>query len=99
MNLRRKAPSNSHCETCFGISSAEGARNTKIGFLKASLRLAFKKPILITDVTWNTDDESLAASVAGQPRGDCPYLKNLDFVRLRHRAQPQTSATVGILSA
>jgi hypothetical protein len=29
---------------------------------------------------WNSDDEFLAASVAGQPRGDYPYLNNLDFV-------------------
>jgi hypothetical protein len=39
--------SNSHYETDFGVSSAYGAGNTKIGFLKASLRLAFKKPIFI----------------------------------------------------
>jgi hypothetical protein len=31
---------------------------------------------LITDVTQNADDESSAASQAGQPQGDCPYLKN-----------------------
>jgi hypothetical protein len=31
-------------------------------------------------ITWNADDKSLAASKAGQPRGDCPYLKNLDSV-------------------
>jgi hypothetical protein len=30
---------------------------------------------ILTDVTWNADDESLAASVAGQPRGDGDYLK------------------------
>ncbi len=35
---------------------------------------------LQADVTWNSDEESLAASQAGQPRGDCPYLNNLDFV-------------------
>jgi hypothetical protein len=30
---------------------------------------------LRTYVTWNSGDESPAASQAGQPRGDCPYLK------------------------
>ncbi len=39
--------SNSHYETDFGVSSAEGAGNTKIGFLKARQRRAFKKPIFI----------------------------------------------------
>ena len=33
----------------------------------------------ITDVTWNSDNESLVASTTGQPRGDCPYSNNLDF--------------------
>jgi hypothetical protein len=37
--------SNSHYETNFGFSSAAGAGKPKIGFLKASLWLAFKKPI------------------------------------------------------
>ncbi|MFN6385558.1 MAG: hypothetical protein ACK400_15925, partial [Pseudanabaena sp.] len=37
----------SQYETDFGISSAEGAGNAKIGFLKASQRRAFKKPIFI----------------------------------------------------
>jgi hypothetical protein len=31
----------------------------------------------LIDVTQNADNESLAASQAGQPRGDCPYLNNL----------------------
>ncbi|MFN9762961.1 MAG: hypothetical protein ACK59J_20570 [Pseudanabaena sp.] len=39
--------SNSQYETDFGISSAEGAGNAKIGFLKARQRRAFKKPIFI----------------------------------------------------
>jgi len=39
--------SNSHYETDFGVSSAEGAGNTKIGFLKARHWRAFKKPIFI----------------------------------------------------
>jgi hypothetical protein len=43
----------------------------------------------MTDVTWNADDESPAASVAGQPRGDCPYLKNLNLVG----AAPQGAST------
>ncbi len=37
----------SHYETDFGVSSAEGAGNTKIGFLKARQRRAFKKPIFL----------------------------------------------------
>ncbi|MEY3303857.1 MAG: hypothetical protein RLZZ139_2230 [Cyanobacteriota bacterium] len=36
---------------------------------------------LKTDVTWNSDDESLVASTTGQPRGHCPYSNNLDFRR------------------
>jgi hypothetical protein len=50
----RNHDSNSHYETDFGISSACGAGNTKIGFLKAHLRRAFKKPIFtmrITEIT------------------------------------------------
>jgi hypothetical protein len=39
--------SNSHYETDFGVSSAFGAGNTKIGFLKARRWRAFKKPIFI----------------------------------------------------
>jgi hypothetical protein len=39
--------SNSHYETDFGVSTAEGGGNTKIGFLKARQRRAFKKPIFI----------------------------------------------------
>jgi len=35
--------SNSQYENDFGVSHSFGARNTKIVFLKASLRLAFKK--------------------------------------------------------
>jgi hypothetical protein len=42
--------SNFHCETDFGVSSAEGAGNTKIGFLKARLQRAFKKPIFIVRI-------------------------------------------------
>jgi|GEM_PF-4062407 len=38
---------NSHYETDFGVSSAEGAGNTKISFLKARRWRAFKKLILI----------------------------------------------------
>jgi hypothetical protein len=45
--LRANKLSNSHYETNFGVSSACGAGNPKIGFLKASHRMAFKKPILI----------------------------------------------------
>jgi hypothetical protein len=39
--------SNSHYETDFGVSSAFGAGNTKIGFLKVRQRGTFKKPIFI----------------------------------------------------
>jgi hypothetical protein len=39
--------SNSHYETDFGVSSTFGAGNTKISFLKACRRWAFKKPIFI----------------------------------------------------
>ena len=42
--------SNSQYETDFGISSAEGAGNAKIGFLKARQRRAFKKPIFIMKI-------------------------------------------------
>jgi hypothetical protein len=37
--------------------------------------------LITTDVTQNADDESPAASQAGQPRGDGDYLKNSDSVR------------------
>jgi hypothetical protein len=46
--------SNSRCETDFGVSSAYGAGNTKIGFLKASRRLAFKKLIFIMRIANQT---------------------------------------------
>jgi hypothetical protein len=39
--------SNSHYETDFVVSSAKGDGNNKISFLKARLRLAFKKLIFI----------------------------------------------------
>jgi hypothetical protein len=39
--------SNSHYETDFGVSTAFGGGNTKIGFLKARQRRTFKKPIFI----------------------------------------------------
>ncbi len=38
---------NSHYATDFGVSSAFGAGNTKIGCLKARQRRAFKQPIFI----------------------------------------------------
>jgi hypothetical protein len=46
--------SNSLDETNFGVSSTEGAGNTKIGFLKASLWLAFKKPIFIMRIAMDS---------------------------------------------
>ncbi|MBD2316008.1 hypothetical protein [Phormidium tenue] len=39
--------SNSPYETDFGVSTAFGGGNTKIGFLKARQRRTFKKPIFI----------------------------------------------------
>jgi hypothetical protein len=51
---------------------------------------------IITDVTWNSDNELLAVSEAGQPRGDCPYLNNLDSVGAAPPCQPQTSAIARI---
>ncbi len=39
--------SNSHYATDFGVSSAEGAGNTKIGCLKARRWRAFKQPMFI----------------------------------------------------
>jgi hypothetical protein len=59
---------------------------------KRALRALFD---LFTDVTWDADDKSLVASVAGQPRGDCPYLKNLDLVGAVPPCQPQTYAMAG----
>ncbi len=40
-----------HFHKDFGVSSAVGAGNTKIGFLKAHLWWAFKKPIFIMRIT------------------------------------------------
>jgi hypothetical protein len=34
----------------------------------------------LTDVTWNSGHEFLAASTAGLARGACPYLNNLNFL-------------------
>ncbi len=48
--LSKLFPSNSHYETDFGVSSAFGAGNTKIGFLKARRWRAFKKPIFIIGI-------------------------------------------------
>ena len=42
-----KKTSDSYYETNFGVSRAFGARNTKIGCLKARQRRAFKQPIFI----------------------------------------------------
>jgi hypothetical protein len=53
----------------------------------------------LTVVTWNSDDEPLAASVTGQPRGDCPYLNNSCFVGAVPQGKPQTFEIAGILSA
>jgi hypothetical protein len=47
---------------------------------------------------WNADNESLAASVAGQPRGDGDHLKKLDFVGAAPQGKPQTYAVRGIPS-
>jgi len=42
-----ESTSNSHFETDFECCSAYGAATLKIGFLKGSLRMPFKKPIFI----------------------------------------------------
>ena len=42
--------SNAHYENNFGVSSAKGAGNTKIVFLKAHLTWAFKKTIFIMSI-------------------------------------------------
>jgi len=42
--------SNSHFETNFECCSAYGAATPKIGFLKGSRRLPFKKPIFIMGI-------------------------------------------------
>jgi hypothetical protein len=47
---KKHESSNSRYETDFGVSSAVGAGNAKIGFLKARLRRAFKKPIFIMSI-------------------------------------------------
>ena len=46
--------SNSHYEIDFGVSSAFGARNTKIDFLKAYLWRAFKKSIFIMRIAMDS---------------------------------------------
>jgi hypothetical protein len=53
MNKKAKETlcSSSHYETDFVVSSAYGAGNNKIGFLRARLRRAFKKPIFIMRIT------------------------------------------------
>ncbi|MFN6386032.1 MAG: leucine-rich repeat domain-containing protein, partial [Pseudanabaena sp.] len=53
--------------------------------------LSDNSPILIiTDVTWNADDEFPTASVTGQARGHCPYLYNLELVGAAPPCQPPT---------
>jgi hypothetical protein len=47
---------------------------------------------------WNADDKSLAASEAGQPRGDCPYLRTIDLVGAAPQGKPQTYAMTGTSS-
>jgi hypothetical protein len=42
----RFVPSISHYETDFGVSSAYGAGNTKISFLKPHRKLTYKEPKL-----------------------------------------------------
>ena len=37
---------------------------------------AFHFLFVITDVTWNADDESPTAIVTGQSREHCPYQKS-----------------------
>ncbi|MFM7600589.1 MAG: hypothetical protein ACKO7R_05225, partial [Pseudanabaena sp.] len=47
---------NSHYETDFYVSSAEGAGNIKIDFLKARRWRAFKKSIFIMRITAKTNN-------------------------------------------
>jgi hypothetical protein len=58
----------------------------------------FNSILLTTHVTWNVDDKSPADSKAGQPRGDCPYLNNLDSVGAAPPCQPLIFALSGIPS-
>jgi len=51
--------SNSYYETNFGVCSAYGAANPKIGFLKGSRRLPFKKPISIMRIAISINLKSL----------------------------------------
>ncbi|NUN63257.1 hypothetical protein HCU40_00505 [Pseudanabaena biceps] len=48
----QRVASNPHYEINFEVFSAEGAENLKIGFVKASLRLAFTKPIFNNENCW-----------------------------------------------
>jgi hypothetical protein len=66
--------SNSHYETDFGVSSAFGAGNTKIGFLKVRQRRTFKKPIFIMRIA--DDIESGFTSTASRYN-----IKKLEEIR------------------
>jgi hypothetical protein len=56
---------NSHYETDFGVSSAEGAGNTKVSFLKARLRWAFKKLTFIMRIAGNSEASIFAFDFIG----------------------------------
>ena len=55
--MEAQSASNSHYETNFGFCSAVGATEPKIGFLKGSLRLPFKKPIFIMRIADSLSQE------------------------------------------
>jgi hypothetical protein len=60
-----KCSRNSHYETDFGISSAKGAGNTKISFLKACRRQAFKKLISIIRIAENNPYKAESKALLG----------------------------------
>jgi hypothetical protein len=64
-------------ETKIGICSTKGATNTNFGFLKASLRLAFKKMILIREPqekTIHIKPQNIAAGVSRLNILGCYYF-------------------------
>jgi len=62
-----KKDNNSHYETDFGVSSAEGAGNTKIDFLKARHWRAFKKSICIMRIAAKKRSASMRSSFLPVP--------------------------------
>jgi len=48
-----------------------------------------------TDVTWKEDDKPLAASVAGQPRGDCPLYSGFQVSQSELKCRENANAHMG----